>query len=100
MSSTAMLMFPFSPTSLILGAGLLRESINVVVYAPRDVHRRMAHTTAIDLKFVAHNLLESVTEVPTLEKSADIDYMVFPSLDSLPELERDEFAEMCNKVFR
>ena len=100
MSSSAMLMLPFSPTSLILGAGLLRENHNVVVYSPREVHRRMAHTTALDLKFVAHHLLESVTEVTTLEKSSDMDYMIFPTLDTLPEHDRDEFAEMCNQVFR
>ena len=82
--SSAMLMLPFSPTSLILGAGLLRENHNVVVYSPREVHRRMAHTTTLDLKFVAHHLLESVTEVTTLEKSSDMDYMIFPTLDTQP----------------
>ena len=100
MSPTSMLMLPFSPTSLILGAGLLRACHSVVVYSPRDVHRRMAHTTALDLKFVAYNLIETVTEVTTLEKSSDMDYIIFPTLDTLPELDRDEFAEMCNQVFR
>ena len=93
------LMYPNSSTSLILGRRLLREDHNLTIYVPKDVHRRMAHTIPSDLEISCIGLAVTVKEVADLSGLASMDYVIFPSIDVLPDKNRAEFAEIMGKLF-
>jgi hypothetical protein len=95
-----MLMIPFTPTSLILGTGILREGHNIFLYSPRDVHRRMACTISVDLQLAALGLPMIVEETASLSKVDEMDVLVIPTLDAMPEKDREEYADVCEKIFR
>ena len=97
---STMLMFPNSATSLILGGGLLNEDHNLYLYLPRDVHKRMAFTTPLDLHMYTFGRDVEVHEVATLDNLNSMKFIIFPFLDVLPEKERVDFATMCGQLFR
>jgi hypothetical protein len=97
---STMLMFPHTSTSLILAGGLLREEHNITLYCPKEIHRRMAYTIPFDLRIAAQGLQSSVEQTESLDNVKEMDILVFPSLDVLPDKERHEFAKMCKKTFR
>ena len=93
-------MFPNSSTSLILGLSMLREDMNLSLYCPGDVHVRMAHSIPLDLELASINLDVDVRLVDTLDHLSNMDYVVFPSLDVLPDKRRADFASSLKDLFR
>ena len=96
----ACIMFPNNSTSLILVRSLLREDLHISLYCPEDVHMRMAHTIPLDLEFASTGLDVNVRTVDTLDHLEDMDFVVFPALDVLPEKKRSEFAGTLKELFR
>ena len=97
---STMILFPHNATSLILAGGLLREEHDVTLYCPREIHRRMAYTIPLDLQFAALGLQCTVVQTETLDTLEEMDLVVCPSLDVLPEKDRREFAKLRNRTFR
>ena len=93
-------MFPNSSTSLILGRSLLREDINVSLHCPEDVHSRMAHTIPLDLEYASCGLAVNVRTLDTLVSLEDMDFVIFPTLDVLPDKRRADFASTLKDLFR
>ena len=97
---STMILFPHNATSLILAGGLLREDHDVTLYCPREIHRKMAYTIPLDLKIAALGLQCTVVQTETLETLEEMNMVVCPSLDVLPEKDRRDFAKLCNRTFR
>ena len=95
-----MLMFPNSATSLFLGRGLLNEDHNLYLYTPRDLHRRMAFTTPLDLQMYSLGRDVQVHQESNLDNLESMKYVIFPFLDVLPEKTRVDFARMCGTLGR
>ena len=94
------IMYPNSATSLILGRRLLREDVDLVLFTPKDVHRRMADTIPCELEIAALGLTNEVREVASLEELETMDFILFPSSDVLPDKKRSEFAQIMSREFR
>ena len=94
------IMYPNSSTSLILGRRLLREEHDLFLYCPQDCHRRMAHTIPVDLQMACLGLSMTVKETATLEHLGNMDNIIFPTIDVLPDKKRVEFARIMGKLFR
>lgn len=97
---STMILFPHTATSLLLAGGLLREEHDITLYCPREIHRKMAYTIPLDLQFGALGLQCTVVQTETLETVEEMDMVVCPSLDVLPEKDRRDFAKLCNRTFR
>ena len=78
----------------------MHENHTISLYCPRDVHRKMAFTIPCDLKLASLSLEETVEVVTTLEKVEEMEYLIFSTMDVLPERDRDIFAKMCQKTFK
>ena len=76
MSYNTIIMYPNTPTTLILGKRLLTEQHNLYLYTPEDVHTTMANTMPQDLQLAALGLGVSVEVVTTLEKTEEADFLV------------------------
>lgn len=100
MSKNICIMYPNSCTSLILGRRLLREEVDLFLYAPKDVHRRMADTIPCDLEIAALGLTNEVREIASLEDLETMDFVIYPSFDVLPDKKRSEFAQIMGREFR
>ena len=92
-------MYPNNNTSLILGKYLFREDHNLFLYCPRDIHTRMAHTVPFDIDIASIGLSSQVHTVDKLDHLADMDYIVFPTLDVLPHKKRVEFSNTLSDLF-
>ena len=93
------IMYPSNSTSLILGTSLFREDHNVYLYCPRDIHARMAHTIPLDLDIASFGLASEVHSIDTLDLLVEMDFVVFPTLDVLPNRKRSEFASTLKDLF-
>ena len=93
-------MYPNSSTSLILGRRLLREDVDLYLFTPKDVHRRMADTIPCDLEIAALGLTNQVQDLASLEELETMDFILFPSFDVLPDKKRSDFAQIMGKEFR
>ena len=98
--TTTMIFHPNSATSLLLGKGLLSEQHNLLLYFPREVHRRMAFTIPYDLRIEGLGLGVKVETVTDLQSIEQVDFLVFPFMDVLPEKKRVDFAKMCRTTIR
>ena len=93
-------MYPNSSTSLILGRRLLREDVDLYLFTPKDVHRRMADTIPCDLEIAALGLTNKVQDLASLEELETMYFIPFPSFDVLPDKKRSEFAQIMGREFR
>ena len=100
MPANAMLMYPCNSTSLILGRKLLRFEMNVHLFCPSEVHKTGAGSIAADLKIAALGLGVKVAMHEDVKFMENMDYLVFPLLDVLPDLPRSEFALMVQTLFK
>ena len=92
-------MYPNNNTSLILGKYLFREDHNLFLYCPHDIHTRMAHTVPFDLDIASIGLTSNVQTVDKLDHLAEMDFIVFPTLDVLPQKKRVDFADTLEDLF-
>eukprot|EP00092_Neocalanus_flemingeri_P026176 GFUD01028373.1.p1 GENE.GFUD01028373.1~~GFUD01028373.1.p1 ORF type:complete len:281 (-),score=36.96 GFUD01028373.1:43-768(-) len=60
----------------------------------------MAGTVPLDLFLASLELRSDVFEVETLDTMDNMDYIVFPSIDLLPEKKRDDFGKKMRNLFR
>ena len=54
----------------------------------------------LDLEFASTGLDVNVRTVDTLDHLEDMDFVVFPALDVLPDKKRSEFASTLKELFR
>ena len=94
------IMYPNNSTSLILGRSLLREDHDIFLYCPSEATKRLAHTCPLELKIASLGLDNNVHEVDTLEELENMDYMIFPTMDVLPDKKRADFANKLRQIFR
>ena len=95
-----MIAYPSVTTCLLLGKRLLNSGHNLTLFCPNAVFRQMAGTVPLDLKIAALNLDTTVQVEEDLTSIARIDFVIFPTVDFLPEMSRSQFAEMCQTHFR
>ena len=95
-----MILFPHSATSSKLAEGLLKEGHDLILYLPTDIHKKLSYTLPTDLQIAAKDFRNSVNVVSDLNQLSEVDVLVIPSLDVLPEKPRDEFAAMFNGTFK
>ena len=100
MTLNTIIMFPTTPTSLILGKQLLAEDHNILLYCPNEVHRKQAGSIPDDLRIAALGLEVKVVVVANLDKFGDMDFILFPNLDLMPHEKRSDFALTCRDLFR
>ena len=93
-------MYPNNATSLILGRRLISIEHQLSLVCPKEVHKRMAHTIPADLKIATLGIGITVEEVDMFDKFDSVDFLIFPTLDVLPESKRSDFGKMCNDLFR
>ena len=60
----------------------------------------MAGTVPAELRIVALDGDSTVQIVDNLDSFERMDFIIFPTLDVLPEKSRSEFAQMCRNLFR
>ena len=95
-----MIFYPYNGVSTILGSQLLDSGHNIFFYIPSDLHMDMAYTVPHDLKVKVLGSDRIVDVCDSLENTQDMDFIIYPSLDVLPEKSRKAFAYMCNRTFR
>ena len=95
-----MIIFPHSSTSLRLAEGLLNEGHDLYLYLPTEVHKKWSYTLPLELQILAVGLPNSVTVVTDLQQLINMNVIVIPSLDVLPEKTRADFSSMCNITFQ
>ena len=95
-----MILFPHSATSSKLAEGRLKEGHDLILYLPTDIHKKLSYTLPTDLQIAAKDFRNSVNVVSDLNQLSEVDVLVIPSMDVLPEKPRDEFAAMCNGTFK
>ena len=61
---------------------------------------RQAGSIPTELRITALGLNPTVEIKASTESIADMDYVIFPTLDLLPHSGRDEFAQMLQDLFR
>ena len=94
------IMYPNNTTSLILGRSLLREEHDIYLHCPSEATKRLAHTYPLELKIASLGLDMTVHEVDTLEELQNMDFIIFPTLDVLPDKKRADFANKLRQIFR
>ena len=99
-STSAMIIFPNSITSLRLAEGLLNEGHDLYLYLPTEVHKKWSYTLPLELQILAAGLPNSVTVVTDLQQLIHMNFVVIPSLDVLPEKTRADFSSMCSITFQ
>ena len=99
-STSTMIIFPHSSTSLRLAEGLLNEGHDLYLYLPTEVNKRWSYTLPLELQILAVGLPNSVTVVTDLQQLINMNVIVIPSLDVLPEKTRADFSSMCNITFQ
>ena len=97
---TSMIILPHSSTSLLLACGLVREGQNVVFYSPSENYRSMAGSIPADLELTYMKLPNAIEVINRLDHLHQIDFILVPSLDVLPDKPREEYAKLCNETFR
>ena len=100
MRKHALIMYPHSNASSVLATGVLREGMNVHLFAPEEIHRRMFYTLPVDLQIMnsgSSNVVDVHTDLKDLK---DMDFVVIPSLDVCTEKSREEYAKLCENTFR
>ena len=96
----SMIVYPSVTTCLLLGKRLVTSGHNLTLLCPNAVFRQMAGTLASDLKIAALNLSTTVQVEEDLTSIARMDFVIFPTVDFLPDMSRPDFGEMCNTHFR
>jgi len=99
-STSTMIIFPHSSTSLRLAEGLLNEGHDLYLYLPTEVHKKWSYTLPLELQILAVGLPNSVTVVTDLQQLINMNVIVIPSLDVLPQKTRADFSSMCNITFQ
>ena len=99
-STSTMIIFPHSSTSLRLAEGLLNEGHDLYLYLPTEVHKKWSYTLPLELQILAVGLPNSVTVVTDLQQLINMNVIVIPSLDVLPEKTRADFSSMYNITFQ
>ena len=97
---TSMIILPHSSTSLTLACGQVRESHNVIFYCPSENYKSMAGTIPADLELTYMKLPNAIEVIKKLNHLHQIDFILVPSLDVLPDKPREEYAKLCNETFR
>ena len=99
-STSAMIIFPNSITSLRLAEGLLNEGHDLYLYLPTEVHKRWSYALPLELQISAVGLPNSVTVVTVLQQLINMNVVVIPFLDVLPEKTRADLSSMCIITFQ
>ena len=94
------IMFPGISTSLLIGKRLITSGHNLHLFCPNAVHLRMAGTVPADLKIAALEWGSTVHVVEDVYILQNMDFIIFPTLDVLPEKSRPDFGLMCRNLFR
>ena len=95
-----MIMYPTNSTALVLGRRLISNDHNISFYSPLDVHKRLAHTSPVDLEIAAMGMGVAINQVEDLKSLKEVDFLIYPTLD-LDHLEkREDYAKMCLDLFR
>ena len=94
------IMYPGISTSLLIGKRLLTSGHNIHLFCPNSVHLRMAGTVPKDLRIVALGGNSTVQVVDNFDSLERMDFIIFPTLDVLPDKSRSDFAQMCRDLFR
>ena len=79
--------------------GVLREGMNVHLFAAEEIYRRMFYTLPVDLQIMnsgSSNVVDVHTDLKDLK---DMDFVVIPSLDVCTEKSREEYAKLCDNTF-
>ena len=95
-----MIAFPGIATSLLVGKRLVNSDHNVSLFCPNPVYQRMAGSVPSDLKIAALDTGSTVKVVDDLSSMKVMDFIIFPSIDFLPENSRSEFGSSCQTYFR
>lgn len=94
------IMYPGTSVSLLIGKRLITSGHNLHLFCPNAVHLRMAGTVPADLKIVALEGGSTVQVVEDVGNLGIMDFIIFPTLDVLPEKSRQDFGQMCRNLFR
>ena len=95
-----MIMYPGTSVSLLIGKRLITSGHNLHLFCPNAVHLRMAGTVPADLKIAALEWGSTVKVVEDVGSLEIMDFIIFPTLDVLPEKSRPDFGQMCRNLFR
>ena len=93
-------MFPTNPTSLILGRRLISEGYDLALYCPNDTHLSQATSIPTYLKIAALDAGTTVEIKSAIDCFPSMQFLIFPTLDVLPHLDRPAFANICQDLFR
>ena len=94
------IMYPGTSVSLLIGKRLITSGHNLHLFCPNAVHLRMAGTVPADLKVAALDGGSTVQVVEDVGSLEIMDFIIFPTLDVLPEKSRPDFGLMCRNLFR
>ena len=95
-----MIMYPSVTTSLLLGKRLVTSGHDLSLFCPNAVYLRLAGTVPSDLKITALKMGTTVQVEEDITSIANMDFIIFPNVDFLPDMSRSEFAKMCQTHFR
>lgn len=95
-----MIMYPSATTGLLLGKRLVTSGHDLSLFCPNAVYLRLAGTVPSDLKIAALRMGTTVQVEEDFANIANMDFIIFPNIDFLPDMSRSDFAKMCQTHFR
>ena len=94
------IMYPTNATSLMLGRRLISEGHNLSLFCPNDTHIRQAYSIPTELKLAAVDAGTTVETRSSIDCFPSMDFVLFPTLDVLPDLDRPALGKICRDLFR